>query len=108
MTDPIADMLTRIRNAQTARHEKVEVPSSKAKRAIADILLSEGYVESVDFVEDGYSGKLVIGLKYGANGVPVARFQARPAQLCGRGNYAQSTRRAGYGDRFHLQRDHDR
>ncbi len=71
MTDPIADMLTRIRNAQTARHEKVEVPSSKEKRAIADILLSEGYVASVDFAEDGYSGKLVIGLKYGANGAPV-------------------------------------
>ena len=71
MTDPIADMLTRIRNAQTARHEKVEVPSSKEKRAIADILLSEGYVASVDFAEDGSSGKLVIGLKYGANGAPV-------------------------------------
>lgn len=71
MTDPIADMLTRIRNAQTARHEKVEVPSSRTKRAIADILLAEGYVAGVDFVEDGYSGKLVIGLKYGANGVPV-------------------------------------
>ena len=71
MTDPIADMLTRIRNAQTARHEKVEVPSSKEKRAIADILFSEGYVASVDFAEDGYSGKLVIGLKYGANGAPV-------------------------------------
>ena len=71
MTDPIADMLTRIRNAQTARHEKVEVPCSKAKRAIADILLAEGYVASVDFAEDGYSGKLVIGLKYGANGAPV-------------------------------------
>ncbi len=71
MTDPIADMLTRIRNAQTARHEKVEIPSSKAKRAIADILFSEGYVAGVDFVEDGHSGKLVIGLKYGANGAPV-------------------------------------
>ena len=71
MTDPIADMLTRISNAQNARREKVEVPSSKEKRAIADILLSEGYVASVDFAEDGYSGKLVIGLKYGANGAPV-------------------------------------
>ncbi len=71
MTDPIADMLTRIRNAQTARHEKVEVPSSKAKRAIAEILLSEGYVAGVDFAEDGHTGKLVIALKYGENGTPV-------------------------------------
>ena len=61
MTDPIADMLTRIRNAITAKHETVEVPASNMKKAIANILLEEGYVK---FEDDGLSGKLVIELKY--------------------------------------------
>ena len=64
MTDPIADMLTRIRNAITANKETVEIPSSNMKKAIADILLSEGYVSDVKLTEDGYNGKLVITLKY--------------------------------------------
>ena len=64
MTDPIADMLTRIRNAITAHHETVEVPGSNMKRAIAAILLEEGYVKNVENVEDGLSGKIVITLKY--------------------------------------------
>ena len=64
MTDPIADMLTRIRNAITARKETVEIPSSNMKKAIAEILLSEGYVKDVKLVEDGYNGKIVITLKY--------------------------------------------
>ena len=64
MTDPIADMLTRIRNAITANKETVEVPSSNMKKAIADILLSEGYVSDVKLTEDGYNGKIVITLKY--------------------------------------------
>jgi len=64
MTDPIADMLTRIRNAITAKHETVEVPGSNMKRAIADILLSEGYVKNVEKVDDNLSGKIVITLKY--------------------------------------------
>ena len=64
MTDPIADMLTRIRNAITAKHETVEVPASNMKKAIANILLEEGYVKNVEFVDDGLSGKLVIALKY--------------------------------------------
>lgn len=70
MTDPIADMLTRIRNALTAKHEKVEVPGSNMKRAIANILLAEGYVKGVEFVDDGLSGKIVIDLKY-IEGKPV-------------------------------------
>ncbi len=70
MTDPIADMLTRIRNALTAKHEKVEVPGSNMKRAIANILLAEGYVKGVEFVDDGLSGKIVIDLKY-TEGKPV-------------------------------------
>ncbi len=66
MTDPIADMLTRIRNAISANKETVEVPSSNAKKAIADILLAEGYVSDVKVAEDGYNGKIVITLKYTA------------------------------------------
>ena len=64
MTDPIADMLTRIRNAIVAKKETVEIPASNMKKAIADILLSEWYVKDVKLVEDGYNGKIVITLKY--------------------------------------------
>ena len=64
MTDPIADMLTRIRNAITAKKEVVEVPASNVKKAIAEILLEEGWVKDVKLVEDGYNGKIVITLKY--------------------------------------------
>ncbi|MBR7099554.1 MAG: 30S ribosomal protein S8 [Clostridia bacterium] len=64
MTDPIADMLTRIRNAIISNKETVEIPASNMKKAIADILLSEGYVQDVKIVEDGYNGKIVITLKY--------------------------------------------
>lgn len=64
MTDPIADMLTRIRNAIKVNKETVEIPSSNMKKAIAGILLNEGYINSVDYVEDGYNGKLLITLKY--------------------------------------------
>ena len=64
MTDPIADMLTRIRNALAVNKETVEIPSSKMKKAIADIMLKEGYVSDVKLVEDGYAGKLVVTLKY--------------------------------------------
>lgn len=64
MTDPIADMLTRVRNALAVNKETVEIPSSNMKKAIADIMLKEGYVEGVKLVEDGYSGKLVLTLKY--------------------------------------------
>lgn len=64
MTDPIADMLTRIRNALTSHKDTVEIPASKMKTAIADIMLKEGYVKDVKTVEDGYNGKLVLTLKY--------------------------------------------
>lgn len=64
MTDPIADMLTRVRNAIRANKDTVEVPSSKMKKAIADIMLAEGYVSDVKTVEDGYNGKIVLTLKY--------------------------------------------
>ena len=65
MTDPIADMLTRIRNANTAKHDTVDVPASKMKEAIANILLEEGYIKAVDLVEDGNFKTIRITLKYG-------------------------------------------
>ena len=65
MSDPIADMLTRIRNANTAKHDTVDVPSSKMKIAIADILVKEGYVAKYDMVEDGGFQTIRITLKYG-------------------------------------------
>ena len=67
VTDPIADMLTRIRNAQIAKHDTVMVPASNMKKAIAKILLEEGYVKSVDYIADGLAGKIKINLKYVEN-----------------------------------------
>ena len=66
VTDPIADMLTRIRNALTAKHSDVKIPTSKVKVAIAEILLEEGYIEAVEKVEDGVNSYMNITLKYGA------------------------------------------
>ena len=65
MNDPIADMLTRIRNANTAKHDTVDVPASKMKIAIANILLDEGYIEKYDLIEDGVFKTIHITLKYG-------------------------------------------
>ena len=67
MSDPIADMLTRIRNANTAKHETVDVPSSKMKLAIADILVKEGYIASYEIVDDGAFKNIHMTLKYGAD-----------------------------------------
>ena len=67
MTDPIADMLTRIRNANTSKHDTVDVPASKMKLAIADILVKEGYVASYEIVDDGAFKNIHMTLKYGAD-----------------------------------------
>ncbi len=67
MSDPIADMLTRIRNANTAKHDTVDVPSSKMKLAIAQILLDEGYIKKFEVVKDGKFDVIKIALKYGAD-----------------------------------------
>ena len=67
MSDPIADMLTRIRNANTAKHDTVDVPASKMKLAIANILVDEGYIAKYDLVEDGAFKTIHIILKYGAD-----------------------------------------
>ena len=85
ITDPIADMLTRIRNAGSARHETVDVPNSKMKKAIAEILLEEGYIKSFQLIDDGTQGVIRITLKSprqreGHPGPPQS-LQARPACL---------------------------
>ena len=64
INDPIADMLTRIRNGLIARHESVTMPASNMKKAIAKILLDEGYIKSVDFIDDGIQGQIKVTLKY--------------------------------------------
>jgi small subunit ribosomal protein S8 len=65
ITDPIADMLTRIRNANSAKHDSVDIPASNMKKAIAQILLDEGYIKKYDVVEDGKQGMIHVELKYG-------------------------------------------
>ena len=67
MTDPIADMLTRIRNANTVGHETVEIPASKMKKAIAEILKEEGYITDFDVIEDDKQGMSKVTMKYGSN-----------------------------------------
>ena len=64
INDPIADMLTRIRNGLIARHDSVTMPASNMKKAIAKILLDEGYIQSVDYIDDGLQGQIKIVLKY--------------------------------------------
>ncbi|PCK72437.1 30S ribosomal protein S8-like protein [Paenibacillus larvae subsp. larvae B-3650] len=67
MSDPIADMLTRIRNANIVRHETVEIPASKVKREIAEILKKEGFIRDAEYIEDNKQGIIRLFLKYGPN-----------------------------------------
>ena len=67
ITDPIADMLTRIRNASSAKHDSVDVPASNMKKQIAEILLAEGYIKDYQIIDDNTQGVIRITLKYGAN-----------------------------------------
>ena len=71
ITDTIADMLTRVRNANTAKHDTVDIPASNMKKAIAQILLDEGYIKSFQVVEDGKQGNIRVVLKYGQGKSPV-------------------------------------
>ncbi len=71
ITDTIADLLTRIRNANSAKHETVDIPASNMKKSIAQILLDEGYIKSYTVVEDGKQGMIHIVLKYSAGKIPV-------------------------------------
>ena len=73
ISDVIADMLTRVRNASNARHETVDIPASNMKKAIADILLAEGYIKGVQVIEDGKQGMIRIALKYEAGKQKVIR-----------------------------------
>ena len=83
VTDPIADMLTRIRNAQTARHETVLVPDSKTKRAIANILLNEGYIANVEVIEDKIQNDIKICRTQQQSYVwPKENFKTRSKSLC--------------------------
>lgn len=67
ITDPIADMLTRIRNANNSKHATVDIPASNIKKAIANILLNEGYIKGVEYIDDNIQGVIRISLKYGEN-----------------------------------------
>src|SRR5699024_10649885 len=89
MTDPVADMLTRIRNANVVKHDKLELPSSKLKAEIADILKREGYVRDYEVVEDSKQGVLRIFMKYGAEEARVITGLKRISKP-GRRVYAKS------------------
>ena len=73
ITDPIADLLTRIRNASAAKHDSVEIPASNMKKAIVQILVDEGYVKSYTVAEDGKQGMIKVVLKYGEGKTPVIK-----------------------------------
>ncbi|MEJ2667042.1 MAG: 30S ribosomal protein S8 [Deinococcales bacterium] len=88
-TDPIADMLTRIRNAQAVHMASVDVPASKFKRALADLLVREGYLKSVEDAEDGGHPVLRVGLKYGPKRAPVIHAITRTSSP-GRRAYAKA------------------
>ena len=90
VNDPIADMLTRIRNAQIAKHDSVMVPASNMKKSIAKILLDEGYIKSVDFIDDGLAGQIKIGLKYRASSLVSS---ASASRACASTRSARSCRR---------------
>ena len=92
MSDPIADMLTRIRNANTAKHDTVDVPSSKMKLAIADILVKEGYIQKYDIVEDGAFKTIHITLK---------NFQTGSACIRKQRGSPESTWRSGNRNHFY-------
>ena len=71
ITDTIADLLTRVRNANSAKHDTVEIPSSNMKKAICQILLDEGYIKGFTVIEDGKQGMIKVTLKYGEGKTPV-------------------------------------
>ena len=89
MTDPIADMLTRIRNGLIAKKDEVLVPASKMKVAIANILVEEGFVKSVEIVEGGVQNNIKVVLKYGPKGEKVITGLKRVAENYGRSEYHQ-------------------
>lgn len=100
MTDPIADMLTRIRNGLMAGREVVTIPASRIKRAILDILVEEGYLAGVDYEDDGKQGVLIARLKYDSQGTPVIealRRLSKPGRRVYVGKDDLPKARSGYG-----------
>ena len=93
VNDPIADMLTRIRNAQIAKHDTVVIPASNMKKSIAKILLDEGYIKSVDMIDDGLAGQIKIGLKYTDKKQSVIVGLKRISRACAFTRSARSCRR---------------
>lgn len=113
MSDVIADMLTRIRNAGTARHETVDIPASNMKKAIADILLEEGYVKGVQVIEDGRQGIIRVTLKYGQGKKKhdprySPCFQTRSPYLFELRGYAEGYERPRYRHRIDFKGHYDR
>jgi len=109
-SDPIADMLTRVRNAIAARHPKVDVPASKLKTEIARIMKEEGYIANFKVAEDGPKSVIKIYLKYSNDGyhAPEARFAPRLPLLCWAGRYPACSGWLGYQYFDHPARCHDR
>lgn len=113
ITDPVADMLTRIRNANSAKHETVDVPASNLKKDIAKILLDEGYIKAYSVEEDGKQGVIHITLKYLGNKEKVIsglRRVSKPglAYLRRRCGAAEGSQGPWHRHHFHFQGRHDR
>lgn len=114
VTDVVADMLTRIRNANSAKHEKVNVPCSNMKKAIADILVEEGFIKGYEVSEtDNKQGMITITLKYGegkTRTIEGLRRVSKPgtAYLCFLQGHSEGQKRPRHRDHFHLEGAYDR
>lgn len=112
ITDVIADMLTRIRNANSSKHETVDIPASGVKKAIAEILREEGYINGYQIIEDGKQGVIRVTLKYGANKSKVIQGLRRvskpgPSHLHQLRRYAYGYERSRHRDHFYFQGHYD-
>ena len=108
ITDPVADMLTRIRNANNAKHETVDVPASNMKKSIAQILLDEGYIKSFQVIDDGTQGVIRITLKYNAGKEKVISGLRRVSKPGLRVYVGADELPRVHRDRIHFQGRHDR
>ena len=107
MTDPIADMLTRVRNANSVYHSKVEIPASKIKKAIAEVLKEEGFIKDYTFTADSKQGMLTVFLKYGPAREKVITGIKRISKP-GLRAYAKHDERPRYLCDLHVEGDHER
>ena len=112
ITDPIADMLTRIRNAGSAKHATVDIPASNMKKAIAEILLEEGYIKNYQLINDGLQGIIRVTLKYNGNEKAITglRRVSKPGLrvYAGADEQPPCTQRTGHRHYFHVKGHHDR